>query len=197
MEKNKHFFNSIILIAIILISSSVAYYFLYSLPNYNNEKLKLSREKQEDDMRVAKEQSIINQKKQEEEKNVKASELAKNIQDDCVESVKKSVVSYFDKTNTSDSPLFYPYEDEESFNRNDRLLTALGAYQDCLKNDPRNDGINIAIDSILFDAESASRTINNFMVSYRDKTPGLCDSFLLSDSAKSKCSDLVIIKYNF
>jgi len=197
MEKNKHFFNLIILIAVIMVAFSVAYYFLYSLPNYNKEKLKLDQQKQASDIKMAADKAEADQKKQEAEDDTKMSELAKEIQDDCIKNVQSSVVSYFDKSNTTFSPLFYPYENEASFNKNERLLTALDAYQSCIMNDPRYKLDNIAIKSILNDAGIAEVDINNYMVTYRDKTPGLCESFLLSESAVGECNNLKEKKYSF
>ena len=197
MEKNKHYFSLIGLIVLVLGVFSVSYYFLYSLPQYNNQKLKLEQEKQTADIKIAQDKAANEQQKQDEEKNTKMLELAKNIQDDCIKSTQSSVVYYFDNSSVTANPLYYPYENEASFNKNERLITAIEAYRTCLGNDPRNDGTNTAIKSILSDAETAYRLINNDMVSYRDKTEGLCDSYLLTESAKSKCADLTTIKYNF
>ncbi len=196
MEKNKHFLN-LLLFAIILVAFSVAYYFLYSLPSYNREKLKLDQQKQAADIKIAADREDAEKRKQEVENDTKMSELAKVIQDDCIKNVQTSVVYYFDKSNTTFSPLFYPYENEASFNKNERLLTALEAYQSCIMNDPRYKFDNTAIKSILNDAGVAQVDINNYLVEYRDKTPGLCESSLLSESAAKKCNTLKEKKYSF
>jgi len=195
MEKKSLF--TLLSVGLIMVTLSISYYFLISLPNYNREKLNLEKERQAEDIRVAKDKAEIEQQKLESENNNKSLELAKEVQDDCIKNIKSSVVYYFDKTNTTKSPLFYPYEDEESFNKNERLLTALSAYKSCVTNDPRYDYSNSAIKSILTDAGIAETTINNYMFDYKSKANDLCNSFLLTVSAKSKCEDLERIKYDF
>lgn len=204
MDKHKHIYVLIVLASVMLIALSIAYYFLFSLPKFNNDKLKLEEEKQAEDSRITREKveadqqrELLDQQRQEEEKNAKMSELAKKIQDDCIKSTQDSIVAYFDKTITSASPLYYPYENESAFNKNERLLTSLSAYRDCLRNDPRNSEENSAIQSMLSDSWSAYRAINNYMVAYKEKAPGLCDMYLLTQSAKSQCKDISYIKYDF
>lgn len=196
MNSNKKMVNILLAMAI-LVTASIAYYFLFSLPRFNAEKLDLQKEKQQEDIRIARDEADAKKQKQQAEDSARMLELAKDIQDACIENIQNSVVSYFDKTNTTYSPLFYPYEDEGSFNRNERLLTALDAYQSCITNDPRYDYDNSAIKSILIDAGIAQTDINNYLVRYRDKTEGLCDSYLLSESAKGKCQDMEIMEYDF
>lgn len=181
--------NTILIILACLITFFIGYYFLYLLPLYNNEQLSLTKEKQEAELK-AEANKIETEKQQQakaEEENF--SNTAKEVQDDCIKGVQDGGFS-FDKTNVAPSPMFYPYEDETSFNKNERLCTALIAYEDCLKQDPRNNSNNNAIQSMIDNAESAHAVINNFMFTYKKKTPGLCDSFLLSSSAKKFCSDL-------
>lgn len=197
MEKNKLSLRLFGFVVLIIASLSIAYYFLYSLPNYNNQKLNLQREKQEEEIRLQRERAENERVIQDRENSIRETELAKKIQDDCIESTQNSVASYFDKTNATFSPLFYPYEDESSFNRNERLLTSLSTYQSCIYNDPRYDYNNLAIKSILNEAEMAEVSINNFMFEYKEKTPELCESYLLTTSAKQKCELLEKHEYDF
>ncbi|QQG52322.1 MAG: hypothetical protein HY931_03210 [Candidatus Falkowbacteria bacterium] len=193
MEKHKNIFS----VVATIVALSIAYYFLYSLPSYNREKLNLEKERQAEDIRIAQDKAELDKQKKQQEESIRMSELAGEIQNDCIKNVQNSVVFYFDRANTTFSPLFYPYENEAAFNKNERLLTGLGAYQSCITNDPRYTSENTAIKSILIDADIAEVDINNYMVEYRDKTPELCSSYLLTSSAKQKCESLETKQYNF
>src|SRR5680860_506202 len=197
MSQQKQFISLTIFVAIILTAFAVAYYFLYSLPKYNNDKLNLQKQKQEEEIRYEREVAAIEAEAREVDSNIKMAKLAKKIQDDCIENTQNSVVSYFDKSNTTFDPLFFPYEDENSFNRNARLLTSLSAYQSCLYNDPRYSSDNLALKSIITEASSAERSINNFLFNYKEKNPDLCDSYMLTDSSKKTCDFLEKQGYDF
>ena len=192
MEKKYHL--TLLVLAALIIAFSVGYYFVYSLPNYNEEQLTLQKQKQAADFQIASDRAAADKQQQAAADEQQMLDVAKSIQDDCIKSVQNSIVYYFGRTNVAASPMYYPNENEESFNMDERLLTSLNAYESCLNNDPRNNG-NSAIVSMLNDAASAYKEINNYMVTYRDKTPGLCDSYFLSESAKSKCPDLFKMSY--
>jgi hypothetical protein len=193
MEKKMHLI--LLTSAALIIAFSIAYYFLYSLPDYNEQRLTLQKQKQAADLQAALDKAAMDKHQQASADEQQMLDVAKNIQDDCIKSVQSGVVYYFGRTNVAESPLFYQNENEESFNMDERLLTSLDAYRSCLNNDPRNDGNNSAIASMLGEANSAYKEINNYMVTYRDNTPGLCDSYLLSEPAKSKCPDLFKMSY--
>ena len=67
-DLSKHF-HLIVLIFLGLIVLFIAYYFLYALPHFNQQKLDLEREKQEQEVREKEEKIRIEQEREEEQKS--------------------------------------------------------------------------------------------------------------------------------
>ena len=97
------------------------YYFVFYIPN---------------EAKLARERRAIIYSQELSEKQIKA---ANELRGECIK-VGKKITYEFGLDNTVSSPVFYPYEDINSFNKNKTLYTALSVYISCLEADPRNTG---------------------------------------------------------
>lgn len=159
-------------LSLLLVSGAVAYYFIYYLPSVQQQRLDIEKQTQ-----------AAEDKKNQEAKDQTERATASAIEADCVHSAQD--VSYlFGANNAQANPLYYPYEDIDSVNKNDRLVTALDAYISCLQSDPRNDQNNATIKDAIFGARMAWSTINQFNQDTIAKYPYWCDGYLISQSTK-------------
>jgi hypothetical protein len=175
MKKNENLYKIIIAVAILIVALSVAYYYVIVLPGQENA-------------RIAREELKEESNKQE-ELDIKRRDIAKNVQDDCLNKAKK-ITNSFDLDNTYESPLFFPYQDPSSFNDNDEIVVALSSYQSCIISDPRYSSDNITLNKIYRDSVMAQLNIEIQMLEAKEDNPSICDSNLLSERARNKCNFL-------
>jgi hypothetical protein len=177
-------------LSLLVITLCVGYYFVIALPSNNKEKLNFEKQKYEDQIKTAQTEQTNKNNQANADSLINQGNIAKSIQDDCIKKTAQSVSSDFSASTVTDNPLYYPYEDENSFNKNERLITSLSAYLSCITNDPRYVENNKVLHKIEFDGSSASYTISAYMASIKKKNPNICNSYLLSASAKKMCDGI-------
>lgn len=183
--------NFIISLAALIIAVGVGYYFMIALPKINREKLQLERDKYDEEVRTKNLEASAKAEQAKNEAEKIDNELAKKVQDDCMEKAKN--INYaFDSSSVTPDPMFFPYEDIDSFNKNERILNAIDAYKSCITNDPRYNKENEAMSSLYVNSLKAWLVINQQMTSVKKKNPEICNNSEISVSAKKMCNEIKI-----
>jgi hypothetical protein len=163
-------------IALLMVSGSIAYYFGFFKPNFEQQKY--------DQLQIEKAlEKIEEDKKEEAESAEKQINLATKLRADCLPSGKR-VTPLFDEGTTREHPLFFPYDNIDAINKNERLVVAIGEFVSCMDTDPRYDRDNEAMLDFVVNAISAKIAIADHIEETIANNPTFCDSYILSQSAK-------------
>jgi hypothetical protein len=168
------FLKVAISIGVLIVSTSVGYYFFWALPNQNREKNGI-------EMRL-KQQELESNKQEEERKQV---ESVNNIKQGCLSEAQKSY-SALVMSELSASPNFFPYFNELSFERNTDLIVGVHAYEECIKDYP---GFidNTKLKDVDTQAKIAESFISLFVAYAKQRVPSICESKGLSSRAMTWC----------
>lgn len=182
LENKKYLWFMSFMVAIAALS--VGYYFVYALPNYNKEKLNFEREKQENEDKINRDELEVSKQKEQ-------TETAKNVKDDCIKTA-QDIYFDFKESMINGDPIFYPYETEDAFNKNERIILAISSFQSCFYQDPRNDKSEI-MKNISDNATLSKRIIAQHLKDVKKKNPEICDSFLMTQTASQYCKEQINI----
>lgn len=181
-ENKKHLWFMSFMAAIAALA--VGYYFFYALPNYNNDKLNFEKEKQANEDKISKDELEASKKKDQ-------SETAKNIKNDCIKAA-QDIYFDFKESMINGDPIFYPYETEDAFNKNERIILAISSFQSCFYQDPRNDKSEAMI-NISDNATLSYRIIAQHLKDVKKKNPEICNSYLMTQTATKYCNEQIDI----
>lgn len=164
-----------------IVALTLGYYFGYARPQLERDKFEFQKNQE------LQKQDIDASKRAEEEVS-RAISISEEVKASCLTRAKD--ISYsFNEDNAKSSPIFYPYKNLSSMEKNERLVLALTVYSGCLRDDPRREG-NSYLFAANIDAVLAQNAIQDWMENAVKEDPSLCKDVRASASFESWCADL-------